>query len=163
MLKSADYWVVAIVLLIAITGLMRGFLREIVAVIAWFLALFIAWHFSGWLAPQLGGLLAEEHVRPWAARVIILLAVLFIGSIVGMFLGHFVRLSIFSGTDRFLGLTLGLVRAAIVLGVLVIVCQLLRVDEELWWHQSVLIPYAERVANGLRILVGDEHHRVTRV
>jgi membrane protein required for colicin V production len=163
MLKSADYWVVAIVLLVAITGLMRGFLREIVAVISWLLALFIAWHFSSWLAPQLGGLLAEEHVRPWAARAILLLVLLFISSIVGMFIGHFVRLSIFSGTDRFLGLTFALVRAAIVLGVMVIICQLLRVDEERWWHQSLLIPYAERVANGLRTLVGDEHHPVTRV
>jgi membrane protein required for colicin V production len=163
MMKSADYWVVAIVLLISITGLMRGFLREIIAVIAWLLALFIAWHFSGWLAPQLGGLLAEPHVRPWAARVILLFVVLFIGSIGGMFAGHFVRLSIFAGTDRFLGFTLGLVRAAIVLGVLVIVGQLLRVDEERWWQQSLLVPYAERVANGLRTLVGDEHHRVTRI
>jgi membrane protein required for colicin V production len=163
MMKSADYWVVAIVLLIAIVGLMRGFVREIVAVITWLLALFIAWHFASWLAPQLGGLLADENVRPWAARAILLLLVLFVGSIAGMFIGHFVRLSIFSGTDRFLGFAIGVLHAAIVLGVLVMICQLLRLDGERWWHESRLIPYAERVANGLRTLVGDEHHHPTRV
>jgi membrane protein required for colicin V production len=163
MMKSADYWVVAIVLLSAIIGLMRGFLREVVAVVTWILALFIAWHFGAMLAPHLGGLLTNEQVRPWAARAILLLLVLFIGSIAGVFIGHFVRLSLFSVTDRFLGFAFGLVRAAVVLGVLVIICQLLRLDGESWWRESLLIPYAERVANGLRTLVGDEHHQVTRV
>jgi membrane protein required for colicin V production len=115
------------------------------------------------LAPHLGGLLTNEQVRPWAARAILLLLVLFIGSIAGVFIGHFVRLSLFSVMDRFLGFAFGLVRAAVVLGVLVIICQLLRLDGESWWRESLLIPYAERVANGLRTLVGDEHHQVTRV
>ena len=163
MMKSADYWVVAIVLLSAIIGLMRGFLREAVAVVSLLLALFIAWHIGPKLAPHLGGLLADENVRPWAARAVLLLGVLFIGSIVGVFIAHFVRLSIFMGTDRFLGFTLGAVRAGIVLGVLVIICQLLRLDDEDWWRESRLIPYAERIAEGLRTLVGEEHHHVTRV
>ena len=162
MLKSADYWVIAIVLLTAIIGLMRGFLREIVEVVSWLLALFIAWHFAAWLAPHLGALLADEQ-RRWAARAILLCLVLFVGSIAGIFIGHFVRLSLFSGTDRFLGFTLGVVRGGIMVGVLVIICQLLRLDDERWWHESRLIPYAERVANGLRTLVGDEHHRLTQV
>jgi membrane protein required for colicin V production len=163
MMKSADYWVVAIILLSAIIGLMRGFLREAVAVVTLLLALFIAWHIGPKLAPHLGGLLADENVRPWAARAVLLLVVLFIGSIVGVFIAHFVRLSIFMGTDRFLGFTLGAVRAGIVLGVLVIICQLLRLDDEGWWRESRLIPYAERIAEGLRTLVGEEHHHVTRV
>jgi len=163
MMKSADYWVVAIVLLSAIIGLMRGFLREAVAVVSLLLALFIAWHFSAKLAPHLGGLLADEHVRPWAARAILLLGFLFIGSLAGVVIGHFVRLSMFIGTDRFLGFTLGVLRAGIVLGVLVIICQLLRLDDADWWRESRLIPYAERIAEGLRTLVGEEHHPVTRV
>jgi len=163
MLKSADYWVVAIVLLSAVVGLMRGFLREAVAVLSWLLALFIAWHFGAWLAPHLGGLLADEHVRPWAARAIILVGMLFIGWIAAVFIGHFVRLTMFIGTDRFLGFTFGALRAGVVLGVLVIMCQLLHLDDEGWWRESVLIPYAQHIANGLRMLVGEERHPVTRV
>jgi membrane protein required for colicin V production len=162
-MKSADYWVVAIILLSAIIGLMRGFLREAVAVIAWLVGLFIAWHFGAWLAPHLGGLLSDADVRPWAARAILLVLVLFIGSIIGAFIGHFVRLSIFSGTDRFLGFAFGLLRGAVVVGVLVIICQLLRLDDEHWWRESVLAPYAEHVADVLRTLVGAEHHHVTQV
>ena len=163
MMKSADDWVVAIVLLIAIVGFMRGFLRELVAVVSWLLALFIAWHFAALLAPHLGGLLTDEQIRPWAARAILLLLVLFVGHVAAMLIGHFVRLSLFRATDRFLGFAFGIVHGAIVVGVLAMICQLLHLDEERWWQQSLLVPYAERVANGLRTLVGDEHHRVTRV
>jgi membrane protein required for colicin V production len=164
MMKSADYWVVAIVLLFTIVGIMRGFLRELVAVISWLLALFIAWHFSASLiAPHLGGLLTDEQVRPWAARAILLILVLFIGSVAGILIAHFVRLSLFSATDRFLGFAFGFIHAAIVLGVIVIICQLLHLDSERWWQESLLVPYAERVANGLRTLVGEDHHHVTRV
>jgi membrane protein required for colicin V production len=163
MMKSADYWVVAIVLLSAIVGLMRGFLREAVTVVSWLLALFIAWHFGASLAPHLSGLLADENIRPWAARAILLFGILFIGSVAGVIIGHFVRLTMFMGTDRLLGFTFGLVRAGIVLGVLVIICQLLRLDGATWWRESLLIPYAERVAEGLRTLVGEPHHRVTQV
>jgi len=75
---------------------------------------------------------------------------------VGAVLGHFVRLSIFSGTDRFLGLMFGLARGVLLLGVFVILGQLLRLDGERWWRQSLLMPYGESVANGLRAFVGEQ-------
>jgi membrane protein required for colicin V production len=134
-----------------------------VAIVNWLLALFIGWHFGSLLAPHLGGLLTDEQVRPWAARAILTLLVLFIGSTAATFFMRFVRLSIFSATDRFLGFVFGLVHGAVVIGVIVMICQLLRLDGERWWQGSLLLPYAEHVANGLRTLVGDEHHRVTSV
>jgi membrane protein required for colicin V production len=163
MFKSADYWVIAIVLASAIAGLMRGFLREVLAVVSWVLGLFIAWHFAYMLAPQLGGLLSDEPVRSWAARGILLFLVLAIGAVVGLSVSHFVRLSIFIGTDRLLGFALGIVRGIIIVGVLVMVGQLLRLDGERWWRTALLAPYAEHVANGLRSFVGAEHYPVTRV
>ena len=39
--------------------------------------------------------------------------------------------------------------------------QLLRLEGERWWRQSVLIPYGESIANGLRVVVGEERVRHT--
>ena len=103
-MNFTDYLVIAAVVISAVVGAMRGFLREAVALVAWLLALFIAWHFADWVEPHLGGLLAGSAVKPWAARVIIVLLVLLLGAAVGAMLSHFVRLSIFSGMDRFLGI-----------------------------------------------------------
>jgi membrane protein required for colicin V production len=158
-MNSTDYVVIAVVILSAVVGAARGFLREAVAVAAWLIALLIGWHFSDVIAPHLGGLLAESDVRPWAARIIIVLLVLLFGAALGAVLGHFVRLSIFSGMDRLLGFLFGLLRGFVLLGVFVILGQLLRLEGEHWWRGSLLIPYGESMANGLRMLVGEERVR----
>ncbi len=154
-MNLADYLVIAAVIISAVIGTLRGFLREAIALITWILALFIAWHFSGLLEPHLGGLLATPVVRTWAARAIVVLIVLLIGMAVGSILNHFVRLSMFRGTDQFLGFVFGILRGFVLLGVFVILGQLVRIDGERWWRQSLLIPYGERIANGLRVIVGE--------
>jgi membrane protein required for colicin V production len=165
-MNSTDYVVIAAILISAVVGAARGFLREVVAFLAWVIALFLAWHFSELVAPHLGGLMADSQVRPWAARVIIVVLVLLIGAGVGAALAHFMRLSIFSGMDRLLGFVFGVLRGFVLLGVFVILGQLLQVQDERWWRQSMLIPYGESVANGLRTLVGEQrvpHRRAEQV
>jgi len=158
----ADYLIIAAILLSAVAGALRGFLREAVALGAWIIGLFLAWHFSDLVEPHLGGLLAGSEVRPWAARAIVLVLVLILGACVGALLGHFVRLSIFSGMDRLLGFAFGLLRGFVLLGVFVILGQLLQLPAEGWWRHSLMIPYGESIANGLRSLVGEPHVTHTR-
>jgi membrane protein required for colicin V production len=153
-MNIADYVVIAAVVLSAIVGAIRGFLREAIALAAWLVALFVAWHFSDMIAPHLGGLLAASYVRPWAARVIIVALILLLGAGLGAIMGHYVRLSIFSGLDRFLGFLFGAARGLVLIGVFVILGQLLKLDGEMWWRHSMLLPYGHSVANGLRVLVG---------
>jgi membrane protein required for colicin V production len=153
-MTTADYLLIAAVVLSAIVGAVRGFLREAIALGAWILALFVAWHFSDIIEPHLGGLLAAHYVRPWAARAIIVALILLFGAGLGAIMGHYVRLSIFSGTDRFLGFLFGAARGVVLIGVFVILGQLLKLDGETWWRHSMLIPYGNSVAKGLRVLVG---------
>jgi membrane protein required for colicin V production len=153
-MNIADYVVITAVVLSAIVGTLRGFLREAIALAAWLVALFVAWHFSDMIEPHLGGLLAASYVRPWAARVIIVALILLLGAGIGAIMGHYVRLSIFSGVDRFLGFLFGAARGLVLVGVFVILGQLLKLDGEIWWRHSMLLPYGHSVANGLRVLVG---------
>ena len=158
-MNATDYVVIGAIVLSAVVGAARGFLREAIAVAAWLIGLLIAWHFSDLVAPHLGGLMSDSAVRPWAARIIIVVLVLLFGAALGAVLGHFVRLSIFSGMDRLLGFFFGLLRGFVLLGVFVILGQLLRLEGERWWRGSLLIPYGESMANGLRTLVGEERVR----
>jgi membrane protein required for colicin V production len=158
-MNLADYLVILAVLLSAVIGAVRGFLREAVALVTLILALFLAWTFADKLAPHLGGLLKSEPVATWAARALIFFLVLLVGMAVAALLAYFVRLSLFSGTDRFLGFLFGLLRGFVMLGVFVILAQLLRLDDERWFQDSKLMPYGESVANGLRALVGDQLER----
>ncbi len=162
-LNTADYLIIATVVISATVGLFRGLLREVIAVATWIVAAFVAWHFSGSLEPHLGGLLAQESVRPWAARFILFVAVLLLGHAIGVIVAYFVRLSLFTGVDRFLGLLFGLVRGALIVGAAVIVCEIVRLDDEPWWHESTLLPYGQDAAALLWSLGGSQfkHREVT--
>jgi membrane protein required for colicin V production len=155
-MNTADYLLLLLLVITAVVGLMRGFLREVIALLAWVIGVLAAWHLGRLLEPHLGGLLAGPQVRPWVARAMVLAAVLLLGAAAGAVGTHFVRLSIFSGMDRLLGFFFGLLRGVVMLGVFVISCQTLQLDSERWWHKSLLVPYGEDVASVLRSLVGEE-------
>lgn len=158
----ADYVILGILLISAIAGVLRGFLREVCSALTWILAFWFAWRFGPLLAPHLGGLLRQPGVSLWAARAIVFLVVLLIGTAIGALVTHFMRLSLFSGLDRFLGLILGLVRGVVIVGLVAILCHTLQLDTEAWYRRARLAPYAEHVANGLRTLGGDERIRRLR-
>ena len=162
-LHTADYLIIAIVIISATVGLLRGLLREVIALCTWIIAAFVAWHFAPALEPHLGGLLRQEGVRPWVARLLLFVLVLLAGHAIGAIVGHFVRLSLFTGVDRFLGFLFGLLRGVVIVGALVIVCETVRLDAEPWWHESVLIPYGEDAAALLWSLGGNRfrHHEVS--
>jgi membrane protein required for colicin V production len=151
----ADYLILGLLVVSCLAGLMRGLLRELISLLTWVLAIVLSWRLADWLMPHLGGMLAAPNVRPWAARSIIFLCVLVVGTTVGAILNHYVRLSIFSGLDRFLGLVFGTARAIVAFGFLAMLCQQLKVNDDSWYRQSMLLPYAERVAVLLRSLTGD--------
>lgn len=150
-----DYLIIALLVFSSVAGLMRGLLREVISLLTWVLAVWLAWEFASVLEPHLGGALSADAVRPWAARTIIFVGVLLVGSAVGAVIAHFIRLSIFSGLDRALGIFFGLLRGAVVLGVLAIACHALRLQAEPWYQGSTLVPYAEQAGNVLRGLIGE--------
>jgi membrane protein required for colicin V production len=161
-LNIADYLIIATVVISGAVGLIRGLLREVIALITWIVAAFIAWHFAGSLEPHLGGLLAQPDVRPWVARLILFLAVLLLGHAIGVVVGHFVRLTLLRGVDRFLGLVFGLLRGVVIVGAAVIVCETVRLDSESWWHESALMPFGQDAADVLWSMGGSrfKHHQI---
>jgi membrane protein required for colicin V production len=99
--------------------------------------------------------LNSEGVRTWAARTIIFVAVLLLGTAIGAIVTQFVRVSLLSSLDRLLGFLFGFLRGTVALGVLVLLCHAVRLNEEHWYQNSTLVPYAEHAGNVLRALVGE--------
>jgi membrane protein required for colicin V production len=150
-----DLVILAVVLVSAVAGLVRGFLREVCSLITWILAVWLAWHFGPALEPWMGGVLRQAPYGLWAGRAIVFLAVLITGGIVGALVAHFVRLSLFSGTDRFLGFLMGVARGIVAMAVLVILGQSAQLHTEDWWQKSRLVKQLDPVAAVLRSLAGN--------
>ncbi|HEY6452497.1 MAG TPA: CvpA family protein [Steroidobacteraceae bacterium] len=150
-----DYLLIVLMLFSCIAGLMRGLLREVIALVTWVVAVWAAWSFAALVEGHLGGALGNDVTRIWVARALVFLGVLMVGGTAGLVVSHFVRLSLFSGLDRLLGALFGLLRGLVMIGLLVMLCHAVRMDGEPWWRQSLLVPYAEHAANVLREMVGE--------
>jgi membrane protein required for colicin V production len=154
-MNGFDILLIVLVAVSVIAGFVRGVLRELMALLSWLIGFLLAWTYADALEPYLGEVLAQAGLRLWAARALILVAVLILGSLISGIVTMFVRLSLFSPLDRSLGGLIGLLRSAVIIGLLMIGGHALRMDRESWWRGSLLAPYAEHPANMLRSLVGE--------
>jgi membrane protein required for colicin V production len=88
--------------------------------------------------------------------LVILVLVLLVGWIVGMLLSYFSSRVGLGPMDRVIGLLFGLLRGAVLVGLLIIGGELLHMNQEEWWSRSKLVPYGETVGDWLRAMVGEK-------
>ena len=132
----ADLVMVAVILVSALFGLLRGFVKEVVALVIWCAAFVLSMAFG----PPLGQLVVEnldERLQAALGIGAVFVAVLVIGAIVQRILQGLVKGSGLSGTDRTLGLVFGGVRGVtvVVLGLIVLRSY---TQESAWWEESQL-------------------------
>ena len=145
-----DYALLAVVGISGAVSLMRGFLREVLSLIGWVAAFWVAIAFSGEAAT-----LIEAHVSAPSVRHAIAFAVLFVGvlllsGVVLHLMGLLVEKTGLSGTDRTLGILFGVLRGVVIVGLLVLLAGLTPLPRDPWWSRSVFLPHFERVANEIR-------------
>ncbi|HLS81503.1 MAG TPA: CvpA family protein [Steroidobacter sp.] len=146
-MNGIDYLIVAALAVSMLLGMFRGFVREAIGVLSWLGGLWLAWRYAYWIEPHLGGMIGEQPVSTWAARTLIVLAVLIAGWLTAALLTYLLRHSGLSLTvDRALGVLFGLVRGAVVVAVFVLFGQFVELNRVEWWRQSSLLPYATELA-----------------
>jgi membrane protein required for colicin V production len=149
-MTPVDYVMAFLVLISVVVGVWRGFTTEALSLVTLLAAIALAWTFAGQLEPHLGNWASAVEVRLWTARVIIFVAVLVIGGLMSWLARKLIRHTGLSGLDRTLGAGFGLLRAAVLVGLAVIVLQFAELEQELWWQESRLRPYAERAAAAVK-------------
>lgn len=149
-LTSLDYALLAILLLSAVLGLLRGLFREVMSLAVWIAAVWLASRYAWWLSPQLAELVPNEALRTWVARLLVLMGVLLSGALLTWALSSALHGTSLGGPDRVLGLVFGMARGLFLAAVAVAVLRLAGFTDEPWWRQSKLVPYAAPAADMLR-------------
>ena len=149
-MTPVDYRLVAIVGISLLFGIIRGFLRESVALLGWLVGLWLAWRYAPLVEPYIGGSLAGTELQEWVARLLLVLAAVVTAWIIGSLLGYLVQRSgLTLGLDRILGTVFGLVRGAVIVGFAVMLAQAAEMQHEPWWKQSRLMPVGVEMATVL--------------
>lgn len=145
--------VIAIAIAISIVvGAMRGFIKEAVSITSLLLAIWAALHFGHAAGGMSEGWFSSEEVQVWFGRLLVFVAILAIGGLLGWGLSKVVRMSALSGIDRVFGVFFGFCRGAVLVAVFIIGGQFAGFDNDNWWMRSRLIPYGSYVADWIRVM-----------
>lgn len=147
----ADIFILTIVGISALISLFRGFVREVLSLVVWVAAIWLARTFMGRGAELLASQVSVPSVRLGAAFLAILLAALLVGGLVNHLIGLAIAKTGLSGTDRMLGVVFGVLRGAAIITILVLLAGLTPVPKDPWWQRSILMGHfvsAARMALG---------------
>jgi membrane protein required for colicin V production len=145
-----DYTLIALLVVSALVGVLRGLIREALSLVIWVFALWCAARFGDDAARLFTAYIDEPLWRLWAGRAALFVGILFAGSVIAWLVTYFVRRSVITGTDRMLGMLFGVARGVVLAGIVVLALDLGGFAAEPWWRESKLLPYAAAVGAKLR-------------
>lgn len=144
-----DWVLLAVIVVSTLISLIRGFIREVLSLVAWVLAFWVAIAFAEPVAPLLGFMSESETVRTVAAFILLFLVTLIAAAIVNHLIGLLVSKTGLSGTDRSIGMLFGLARGVALVTVAIVVGLVAGLQAESWWSESRVIGTLQPLADRL--------------
>lgn len=154
-----DWVIIALITVSTLISLKRGFIKEALSLITWVGAFIIARTFHPQMQSLLEGTVETPLVRLVAAFAILFFATLIVGAIINNLIGHLVRATGLSATDRVLGMGFGLLRGLVVVIVAIAFTRYTPLAQDTWWRTSVMIDRLAVVEDWSRRTLGDEFAR----
>ena len=146
-MNAFDYLLIVVLVTFAVTGALRGFVLEVLSLILWPLAAFIAWLFADGVAVWFKGWISDPQLRTVAAFVAVFLAIFIVGTVM-VYLIH--RALPLRGALRtpnvIMGGLVGIVRGAVIIVIVFLVGGITSLPERPWWRESLLAPYFQKAA-----------------
>ena len=145
-----DLTILAILVLSIVVSLFRGLIREVLSLLIWVGAFWLAWTFvdtgANWLQPYI----ELPSARHLLAFVALFLVALIIGGMINYLVGKMITKTGLGATDRFFGMFFGLARGIIAVTLLVLFLQATPFSHDPWWSESRLTPQFARMANWVK-------------
>lgn len=134
-----DYAIVAVVLISALVGVLRGFIKEVFSLLVWAAAFLLAYHFAGDLAGMMENAVTLPSARTAMGFAGIFIAVLLVGGLLNYLLGRLVETTGLSGTDRVLGGVFGAARGLVMVVAFLLIAGFTPIPDDPWWEESKTI------------------------
>lgn len=134
-----DWVILAVIGVSTLISLIRGFVREVLSLVAWIAAFWLALTFSDLVAPHLLFLAESEVVRTITAFVALFVLALIGFAVVNYLIAKLVDQTGLSGTDRAVGMVFGLARGFVLVAAALLVATLAGSGDSSWWTESRLV------------------------
>jgi membrane protein required for colicin V production len=146
-----DYAVLTIMAISVLIGIVRGFVRELIALMSWVVAFIVAQHFTSAVAPWLDRFITSPWLRTVIAFIGLLLASLLVMSLIAFLLSRIVKSSGLGLTDRILGAVFGVARGLAMVLIAVLIAGLTPVPREPGWRDAMFSPPLVALAQTVKL------------
>lgn len=141
-----DLVIIGIIFLSSIISVMRGFIREVLSLVSWVVAIWVALIFYANLASLLVPYIETHTFRLAIAFFVLFVVTLILGALVNHLISQLVEKTGLTGTDRALGVIFGLIRGVAIVTILVMMAGLTPMPSDAWWQNALLIDHFEQLA-----------------
>ena len=145
-----DILFVLVVAVSLLVGIWRGLLRELLSLVSWLLAAYLAWRLHGLLMQPLADVIASPGARQAAALLLVFVGSLIVLALLSHLLVSLLKRSPLRGTDRALGAVFGVLRGVVLIAAAVLLVEATPLQKSLWWKDSTLVPQTRGAAQWLR-------------
>jgi membrane protein required for colicin V production len=145
-MNGTDWVILAILGLSILIGLWRGLVAELLSLVIWIAAFWVAASFGPSVAAHLEPVISLPIARIGLGYALCFIGVLIVGALVRFAMRRLISSTGLSGIDRLFGMLFGFVRGALLVTVLVFLVGLTLFTRESWWQQSALLPQFQGLA-----------------
>jgi membrane protein required for colicin V production len=136
-MTSFDYAVLLIIGISIVMSMMRGAVREVLAIAGWVAAIYVAKTYATQLLPLLPADIPTESLKILAAHVIVFFGVLLVTSLLTIALSSLIKKISLNWFNRFLGGFFGFVRGLLIVCVLVFLAGLTSFPKDARWTNAM--------------------------
>ena len=136
-MTAFDYGVLLIIGLSILLSVLRGLVREVLALVSWVAALWIARVYTMEFAPMLPDTIPTLSLRYLAAFIILFLLVLLFMTLLTIALSHFIKALGIGPADRLLGAAFGLVRGVVMVLTFMLLAGLTSLPRQTAWRDAM--------------------------
>lgn len=132
-----DYVVLTIIGLSIVLSVMRGLLREVLAIMGWVAAFYVAKTYTNQILPLMPADIPTESLRILAAFLVLFLATLLVASLLAIALSAIFKKIGLGWLNRLLGAVFGLARGLLIVCVLVFLAGLTNIPKDTRWRNAM--------------------------
>ena len=157
---AIDIGFAAVVFISLLIGAYRGFVRSMLSVVSWIVAVWVTWKFAGLTVPLFDGLNMGPTVQLIAAHLAVFFGILLVVTIISTLLAKVMVVESISDLDKTLGIAFGAVRGVLIILLIAVIGSFTFILNEPWWQESAVLtlvePYVFMVRESLSIYLSPE-------
>ncbi|MES2353714.1 MAG: CvpA family protein [Pseudomonadota bacterium] len=145
-MSALDYAILIVIGLSVVIGLLRGAINEVLSLVGWVAAFWLANKFAEGLGQHMGRIITNPILRTSIAYGVLFLATLIIVWLLRMALSELISAIGLGGFNSILGMGIGFVRGMLIVLIAILVAGATSLPQEPFWREAVSVKWFETIA-----------------